>query len=371
MRNYYSGCSTGGRQGIRQNPDSFDGMLIGAPAWNVKSAMPVISRIGWIAQAYGLQVPDRTLLERIYNRVNEICTVLGFDNTAADGVVRDTAECLSTFKASGVTGPVWSGLDCADSLDCVTIPQREGFMALLEEFKLPPLNQTYAGDGVDITSIKDLFTFLGGSQPTDFDQQFSRYFLNETIVWDSDENGARLISRSNEWDAEVRANANASILNGWSGKTILYTGTADATVSSNGTRRAFGMAGGIGNNNLAFFELPGMPHCVNSGTGVSGGANPPWYIGGVGLLGVSPSNQWYMPNTTTPALNNAEHDALHALTEWVEAPNSSKPTQLIATAFNNWGPGFTIAKERPICAAPMRQDYVSGNADAKGSWRCV
>jgi feruloyl esterase len=47
--NHYSGCSTGGRQGIRQvevDANSFDGMLIGAPAWNVRSAMAVLSRIG-------------------------------------------------------------------------------------------------------------------------------------------------------------------------------------------------------------------------------------------------------------------------------------------------------------------------------------
>ena len=33
---YYSGCSTGGRQGLKEielYPESFDGVLAGAPAW--------------------------------------------------------------------------------------------------------------------------------------------------------------------------------------------------------------------------------------------------------------------------------------------------------------------------------------------------
>lgn len=34
--NYYSGCSTGGRQGLKEvemYPEDFDGVLAGAPAW--------------------------------------------------------------------------------------------------------------------------------------------------------------------------------------------------------------------------------------------------------------------------------------------------------------------------------------------------
>ena len=373
VANYYSGCSTGGRQGIRQievDPNSFDGVLLGAPAWNVRSAMPVISRIGWLAKTYGLNFDSR---EPIYSRVNQTCNLLGFDNTAADGVVRDSAACLRTFKESGINGSVWAGVDCPNNQPapgCVTLSQRAAFMAILEEFKVPPQNQTYAGDGFDITSVKDWFNFLAGSAPDDFDQQFSRYFLNETIIWDSDANGARLIQRSNAWDAQVRVNANPAVLNGWRGKAIMYTGTADGTVSSIGTRRAFNMAGGTNNRNLAYFEIPGMPHCVDIGTG---GYNPPWYIGQIGIGLILPSKVWYMPNTTNPPLNNAAHDALIALTEWVEGGSGrSAPTRLLATAFTGWNETVgTISKERPICAVPMRQHYVGGDVNAAGSWTCV
>ncbi len=39
----HSGCSTGGRQGLREIqefPDSFDGALVGAPAWYVSATPP-------------------------------------------------------------------------------------------------------------------------------------------------------------------------------------------------------------------------------------------------------------------------------------------------------------------------------------------
>lgn len=42
--NYYSGCSTGGRQGLKEvemHPEDFDGVLAGAPAWWTSHLQPV------------------------------------------------------------------------------------------------------------------------------------------------------------------------------------------------------------------------------------------------------------------------------------------------------------------------------------------
>ncbi|MCV5073222.1 tannase/feruloyl esterase family alpha/beta hydrolase, partial [Escherichia coli] len=46
---YYSGCSTGGRQGLREIqefPDSFDGVLVGAPAWWTSHLNNYITQLG-------------------------------------------------------------------------------------------------------------------------------------------------------------------------------------------------------------------------------------------------------------------------------------------------------------------------------------
>lgn len=45
---YYSGCSTGGRQGLKEiqyAADSLDGVLIGSPAWDHNHLLPWISKI--------------------------------------------------------------------------------------------------------------------------------------------------------------------------------------------------------------------------------------------------------------------------------------------------------------------------------------
>jgi hypothetical protein len=351
-------------------------MLIGAPAWNVRAAMPVLSRIGWLGQTYGLSygATDAALFDRIRRRVLDECSTVGHDNAPGDGVVGDTAACVARFVASGVDGPAWAGLDCTtDNPNCVTVSQRRAFMAIVSgEFERPPANVTYAGDGFDITAARDMAVFLQQDNLLGFDQDFSRFFLNQTLIWDTDANGALLIDRSNELDARIRANADPAVLSGWQGKVILYTGTADGFVSSNGTRRAFELAGGTGNPNLKFFELPGMPHCVDSG---NGGDQPPWYIGGVGLQLKPPNNRWYMPNDTNPPLNNPEHDALHALTAWVEGrrnnPPAPAPTRFESVAFSAW-PQLTISKRRPVCAYPMQQRWNGvGNVNQTGSWSCV
>lgn len=45
--NYYSGCSTGGRQGLKEvemYPEDFDGVLAGSPAWWTSHLQPVSFR---------------------------------------------------------------------------------------------------------------------------------------------------------------------------------------------------------------------------------------------------------------------------------------------------------------------------------------
>jgi feruloyl esterase len=367
---YYSGCSTGGRQGIRQieaDPTSFDAMLIGSPAWNVKSAMPILSRIGWLAETYGFKNSpvDPTLTVRVASLVFEKCN--GLDGSTSDLVIRDIPKCYDLFRNSSTNEALWNGTN-------TSVSQRQAFLTIIEEFKAPPENTTYAGDGFDITSIADMT--IGGflqdsAENGGFNQQFAQYFLNKPgLIWDDDLHGKWLLGNASAWDDDVRANANPALLNTlYKGKVIMYTGTADGWVSSHGTRRAFDLAGGASNDRLAYFEIPSMPHCVLLSSALA--YNPPWYIGGTGLGLVYPNSVIYMPNNT--GLVDAKHDALMALVEWHEGNRA--PERLTATAFNvtTFSPSnFTIVKRRPICRAPKVQTLVNTDVDVntEEAWDC-
>jgi feruloyl esterase len=378
---YYSGCSTGGRQGIRQvevDPNSFDAMLIGAPAWNVRSAMPVLSRINWLAEKSGLAGVDTINVNpplRIAGVVFNQCN--GIDGSVWDGVVRDYAGCLNRFRGSESNETLWQGSD-------TTVAQRAAFLSMVEEFfKVPPQNESYAGDGFDINSSYDMFwstALLLDPSDNNFSRQFAKYFLNtffpqtEPVVWDSDEHGFQLVKDSLEWDNKVRANANPEWLDttrhAYKGQTILYTGTADGWVSANGTRRAFEMAGGTKNNNLAYFEIPGMSHCMDLGTA---SVQPPWYIGGVGLHGKNPKVT-FIANST--GLVNSKHDALLALVEWHEG--GSRPETITSTYFTEYGTSrgkVVVGKKRPVCRWPKKQVFNGldnpTDANDETKWSCA
>jgi len=342
--------------------------------------MPVISRMGVLGETTGLANPaDPFILYRVGVQVYATCNPL--DGSQFDGVARNLAACLDRFRANGSENneTLWQNT-------ITTVDQRKAFKEIIQEFKVPNQDPAFSGDGFDPNGAFDWYvsTYLrAGSETGNFPQMFAKYFIStsfpaaENLRWDSDANGKALIDYSMKWDERVRANANPEMLNpdksNYKGKTILYTGTADGFVSAEGTRRAFRLAGGANNPNLAFFEIPGMSHCVDLQTASD---NPPWYIGGVNLH-LKSRNITFVPDSL--GLNNTKHDALLALAEWHEKGQAGKrPDTITSTAFSRYGANgrrdIEVKKKRPVCRSPMVQTFngsdTQADADNESKWTC-
>ena len=94
-RNYYQGCSTGGRQGMveaQRFPEDFDGLIAGAPVYFQSGDTPLFLR--WSAMvnkgADGKPVLDAKKLPMIHKAVLAACDAL---DGVADGLLQDPRRC--------------------------------------------------------------------------------------------------------------------------------------------------------------------------------------------------------------------------------------------------------------------------------------
>jgi feruloyl esterase len=90
-RNYYQGCSTGGRMGLMETqryPQDFDGVIAGAPVYTLLTqTSPVVRRQIFSAPGASLPAP---LLERVNAASTAACDAL---DGAKDGVITDPRRC--------------------------------------------------------------------------------------------------------------------------------------------------------------------------------------------------------------------------------------------------------------------------------------
>ncbi len=99
--------------------------------------------------------------------------------------------------------------------------------------------------------------------------------------------------------------------------------------------------------------VPGMYHCA--------------FGPGPNAFGNRFSGQVY---AAPPPVEDAQHDALLALQQWVE--QGIAPTSLVATKYNNDLPQSGIVMQRPICPFPQVPRYSgSGDTNAAASFTCV
>lgn len=365
---YFSGCSTGGRQGLKQlefDQSLFDGLLIGAPAWNQTHMLPWITKLATINPAGAASSvfnngSDITIISR---QIREACDTL-------DGV-KDSI--ISRPDLCNITRVAQNNLSCgavgAPPDGCLRPAQIDTLIQLYQNYTISNSTGRFLGFAApEPGSDADYQTYLGPLvtiAPDGFDWQWEIDFLgyprgftfSDDIITDAvkaDPGRSTAKPKSTDW----------ATFNQRGGKVIIYQGLADGLIPAKSTTQYFddmnAASSGKAANFARYYQIPGMHHCGRSDYD-SVGYFAPWYIGGIGQQSLATIPQ------TESILGKGGFDMLKSLMNWVEG--SSTPSSIVATTWQ--GTTTTVRRQRPVCPYPQRAvNTTSNNINSPSSWQC-
>ncbi|KAI0473536.1 putative ferulic acid Esterase/Feruloyl esterase [Xylariaceae sp. FL0804] len=365
---YYSGCSTGGRQGLKEVemfPDDFDGALVGAPAW-------------WTThlQTWTIKVARYNLPETAdYHIPNDLFTVVGQEvlkqcdpqDGLVDNIISDPQGCNFYPEALLCAG--------GNTTDCLTAAQVGTLYNIYHDYV--DVNQTLVFPHLQMGSEAQWTVLLGlGAPGNPLGYEYAQYFLGLGPDWDYADFDYSVVELA---DATDPGDCNAddfdlSPFRERGGKLLHYHGLADGLIATGSSEyfykqvlrnmSASATASATGpelDDFYRFFLVPGMQHCTGTPTDVAA----PWYFAGAnqaGSLGTGVHS--------VPGYEDADHDALLALMKWTE--NGTAPEQIIATRYTNDSVDAGVQRQRPLCLYPKQARYLgSGDADDAASWECA
>ncbi|PKS08036.1 hypothetical protein jhhlp_006648 [Lomentospora prolificans] len=358
-RSYYTGCSTGGRQGMRELqkfPDSFDGAMIGAPAWNPPVLNSYVTQVG----IFNLPVDDPRhikvdLLEVIAAEAVKQCD--GVDGVE-DGIISEPGDCKVDLSA----------LSCdrqgIDQEKCLTDAQIDTANKVYGDFYSP--SGEFVWTGYNPGSEVQWNTVIGADEPTPFGTGFQRYFVynDPNWSWENDFNFTVFEDTVKLNPGESRADKyDLSDFKALGGKIVLYHGMADGLVPERSSSlyydRVSSAMGGHPTDFFRYFPVPGMLHC---GLTV---VDAPWHFAGVPHASVMGLDSW-----SVPGFRDSQHDLLLALVDWVE--KDVPVDSIIATTWTTQNNASTgVLRQRPICPFPQKSVYDGrGDMDDASSWEC-
>jgi feruloyl esterase len=339
---YYSGCSTGGKQGLmeaQRYPADFDGILAGDAAnyWTHQMTSEVWN--GIVTSSPDTNLPKEKL-QLVQDRAVAACDML---DGAADGLISDPMRCKfdpGTLKCNGADGP-----------NCLTAAQVD---AVKKVYSGPvnPLNGKsiypgmYPGNEMGWASgtVINRTTTSGVSSNT-----FWSYAVFKKPDWQF---------RTLDFAADIEGvdRQLANIMNATDPnleefrrlghKLVYYHGAADPLIpAQNGVNYYESVVAaqkGLDKTQTFFraFLVPGLYHCA-------GGPGPTAF----GAGGEPPASQ-----------NDADHHVGKALQRWVE--NGTAPAKVIATKYVDGDQAKGVALQRPLCPYPQVAMY-KGSGDMK------
>ncbi|KAB5522044.1 Tannase/feruloyl esterase [Coniochaeta sp. 2T2.1] len=357
---YYSGCSTGGRQGLKELqlfPDSFDGLLVGAPSFYVSHLNQYVTRVGIL----NLPVDDPkhidvALFPKMADEVVRQCDAL---DGVADGIISSPELCEIDF----------SKMTCGTAFDstwCLTPAQVQTAKNVYADYTFSDGRLIYPS--LLPGSEDQWYILLSGTAPTPFGVGYQKYFLLNDAEWDWRTYNDSLVTLAEQLDPgdATAIDYDISAFKRRGGKLIMYHGLADGLVPAKGSDWYYNstisaMGGSVKKTRdfFRYFQVPGMLHCV--GTAV----DAPWNFAASLMPGVMGPGYW-----SVPGYKDAKHDAMLALTEWVE--KGREVDSIVATTWrSSYDPNSGVLRQRPVCPWPEKAVYKGkGDLDRADSWRC-
>lgn len=363
LYSYYSGCSTGGRQGLKEiqiSPESFDGILIGSSAWDTDALNNYVTQVG----IYDLPIGAPNFVNATWFPIlaDEVIKQCDGADGVLDGIVSAPMLCDFDFKP----------LQCGASTSkvkgsaCLSATQVETIKKIYADWRTGSGEFLYNGYSLSSENMWNDWNLIGWPEPTYFGVGYQRYFLYNDPNWpwqDFNDSSVAYSRKKHPGDATA-AQYDISAFKNRGGKAIMYHGIADGLVPTKGSELYYNRTRqAMGDNIDDFFRLfliPGMQHCAGTVT------DAPWYIAGENQPDVLTNSTW-----SVPGFKDATHDALLALMEWTE--HGHAPDQIIATTWHNpYDPSTGVLRQRPLCPYPQMARWDKhGDINNASSWHCA
>lgn len=314
---YFSGCSTGGRQGqaeIQRYPEDYDGVLSGAPV--VNWAQLAASEFWPVALAREVRDVPQCKLDAVHRAAIAECDI---DDGVRDGLISGAGTCL--FDPEELVGT---------RTDCGIIDARD--VEVIERIWEGPRRRDGARLWIGIdraalihapeSTLAWANPFFEGKPPAARRFSFAAF---ETLF---DQFVARYGAVMGTANSDVGAFAKR-------GKTIIWHGLADDIIPvANSVQYVDAIRRAVGNrdtdNFLRFYVAPGVGHCR-------------W---GEGPQPVA---------------------MLESLMEWVEQGRAPG-----ALRSENWDQTGRVTRTRPLCPYPQRPRYRGqGSLDDAANFQCL
>jgi hypothetical protein len=345
-RNYFVGCSEGGREGLteaQRYPDDFQGIVAGAPAihWNALQL-----RGAWDAQAL-LATPNSyippTKLPVLQDAAIATCDTI---DGAKDGFIENPSACNFDPAVVQCKGDAAS--------DCLSAAQVQAAAKIYAPMKNSQTGATIGpgfSPGVEAFPANWTVWITGTSAPQLgigklFATFFFRDFVFEDPKWDVQSlNLERDIKLADDKLGAIlnSDNPNLKAFKARGGKLIQYHGWGDAAIPPQGSVDYFENVQKTMGKTQSFYRLfmvPTMSHCAGGpGATIFGNA------GGM-----------------RPPEEDADHDVVLGLDRWVE--RGVAPDRFIATGFVDNNPAKGVAMTHPLCPYPQVANY-KGTGDMK------